>query len=225
MVNNEVVKSISYNQHEILFNIMNLHNNGKPFECDMTYSVGNFYGLHNGYEIPEPRYKFDVCPCTEDTVQIEPNGFLPLLDNSINSIVIDLPFVISPPNAPSMQTEQKGRNIIAKRFSQYYPASELYKSYEHWIKEAYRVLNYDGILVFKTQMNISGGLCHDTPFYSKICTQKAGFYIKDEFVLLAKQRLISGKIKKQQHSRKYHSYFLVFVKSKSKSCNKVNFVK
>ena len=36
----KVIKSISYNQHEILYNIMQLYNNGKPFECDMTYSKG-----------------------------------------------------------------------------------------------------------------------------------------------------------------------------------------
>lgn len=38
----EVVKNISYNQHEILYQIMQMHNNGKPFECDMTYSKGCF---------------------------------------------------------------------------------------------------------------------------------------------------------------------------------------
>ena len=42
-----VVKSIGYNQHEILYNIMQLHNDGKPFDCDPTYSIGNFYGKFN----------------------------------------------------------------------------------------------------------------------------------------------------------------------------------
>ena len=40
----KVIKSISYNQHEILYNIMQLYNNGEPFDCDMTYSKGKFYG-------------------------------------------------------------------------------------------------------------------------------------------------------------------------------------
>ena len=43
----KVIKSISYNQHEILYNIMQLYNNGEPFDCDMTYSKGKFYGRFN----------------------------------------------------------------------------------------------------------------------------------------------------------------------------------
>ena len=38
-----VIKSISFDQKEILYNIMHLHNNGLPFECDITYSSGKFY--------------------------------------------------------------------------------------------------------------------------------------------------------------------------------------
>lgn len=41
---NDVIRSISYDQHEILYNIMKMHNNGKPFDCDITYSSGKFYG-------------------------------------------------------------------------------------------------------------------------------------------------------------------------------------
>ena len=44
---NDVIRSIGYNQHEILYNIMQMHNNGKPFDCDPTYSIGNFYGKFN----------------------------------------------------------------------------------------------------------------------------------------------------------------------------------
>ena len=39
----KTIKSISYNQKEIMYNIMQLHNSGKPFEADMTYSFGAFY--------------------------------------------------------------------------------------------------------------------------------------------------------------------------------------
>ena len=43
----QVIKSIGYNQHEMLYNIMQMHNGGKPFDVDITYSVGNFYGVFN----------------------------------------------------------------------------------------------------------------------------------------------------------------------------------
>lgn len=220
----DVIRSISYDQHEILFNIMKLHNNGKPFDCDMTYSSGKFYGEYyvdtlDGnkirIEIPQPKYKYDVCPQTEDTVKIEPLGKLPLEDNSISSIVIDLPFVVSPHNAPSIVNNNgdKSKNIIFNRFSGYYPWYTMPQSYEHWINEACRVLKNEGILVFKTQSTISGGKNIMMPYFSWMVAEKCGFYTLDEFIILAKNRLHSGKIKKQEHARKFHSHFFVFKKS------------
>lgn len=51
-----------------------------------------------------------------------------------------------------------------------------------------------------------------------MCAQKLGFYIKDEFILGAKSRLISaGKYKAQQHARKYTSTFWVFEKNEKKA--------
>jgi hypothetical protein len=44
--------------------------------------------------------------------------------------------------------------------------------------------------------------------------REIGFYAKDLFILEAKNRLIDPRIKKQQHARKFHSYFLVFEKKK-----------
>jgi hypothetical protein len=43
---------------------------------------------------------------------------------------------------------------------------------------------------------------------------KYGFYPKDLFILLAKNRLNDGRV--QQHARKYHSYFWVFKKQNCK---------
>lgn len=213
--NNKLIKSTSFNQKEILFNIMNLHNNGKPFEADMTYSSGGFYKVNkdDSYSIPQPKYKLDVFPQTEDTIKIEPLGELPFEDNSLESIVIDLPFVIAPRNCPSMENTKERSNIIMKRFSSYYPVQEMFESYHHWINEAYRVLKDNGICVFKTQATISGGKSYMTPEYSWLCASECGFYTEDQFFLLAKQRLISGKVKKQEHARKYSSTFYVFKKS------------
>ena len=99
----DVIKSISYNQKEILFNIMQLHNNGNGFDCDITYSSGKFYSVcYEEFNIPQPQLKMDVMPLSEDVIKIEPFKPLPLDDNSITSIVIDLPFVIAPKNAVSV---------------------------------------------------------------------------------------------------------------------------
>ena len=34
--NSTIVRNISFEQKEILYNIMNLHNNGEPYDCDIT---------------------------------------------------------------------------------------------------------------------------------------------------------------------------------------------
>lgn len=231
---NEIIKSVSYNQHEILFNIMKLHNGGKPFDCDITYSIGNFYGdftisNDNGEKfnitIPQPKHKFDVFPQFEDVKKIEPDGNILLENNSIKSIVIDLPFVVSPKTAPSVVNGSSERsNLIYKRFSSYYPASEMFKSYSHWINEAFRVLEDGGICVFKCQNTISGSIFYCTEEFSWMEAQRAGFYVLDRFTLVAKQRIISGKVKSQQHARNFSSVFWVFKKGgKHKTVNYYKF--
>lgn len=236
---NEVIKSIGYDQHEILYNIMQMHNGGKPFDCDMTYSIGNFYGNFNVKDsngevreinIPVPRYKYDVCPQVEGVEKIEPLGPLPLEDKSIDSMVVDLPFVIS--CGPSMNTpdyDENGNkvknNIISRRFACYYPVSDLLCSYRHWLLESYRVLKDDGILVWKTQATITGSKFLHTPYYSRLIAESVGFDSYDEFILLAKNRLVSGKVKQQQHARSFHSYFLVFKKSLKKKITYFDFMK
>ena len=235
---NDVIRSIGYNQHEILYNIMQMHNDGKPFDCDPTYSIGNFYGKFNitkvngetiEIEIPAPKYKFDVCPQVEGVEKIEPLGKLPLEDNSIDSICIDLPFVIS--CGPSMNTpdvDENGNkvknNLISRRFASYYPVANLLKSYKHFLKESYRVLKEDSILVWKTQGTISGSKFLVSPYYSRLIAESIGFDSLDEFILLAKNRLVSGKINKQQNARSFHSYFLVFKKSLKKKITYFDFM-
>ena len=44
MTNKDVIKSTNYDQHALMRDIMVLHNNGEAFDCDITYSIGNFYG-------------------------------------------------------------------------------------------------------------------------------------------------------------------------------------
>lgn len=237
----KVIKSVNYNQHAIIRDIIDLHMNGKPFDCDITYSIGNFYGHFKEkvlekdddgksiekeveFNIPQPTYKFDVDPQIEGVEKLEPWGPIPLEDNSIDSLMVDLPFVIGPRDSASMLNNKKGSNIICKRFSSYYPRHEMFESYEHWIKEAYRVLKPGGVLVWKSQPVISGGINLMTSYYSCRVAEDTGFYIKDEFVLVAKQRLISGKVKNQMHSRRYHSFFHVFVKDDPKR-DKTNYWK
>lgn len=231
LTSDTVVKNITFDQKEILHNIMELYNNGEPFDCDMTASSLKFYEEQPGdtYVIPEPKILFDVFPQQDKIKKIEPLGQLPLDDDSITSIVIDLPFVVSPPDAPSAKSDRDGASMIFKRFFGYYPVDELYESYYHWISEAYRVLKEDGLCVFKCQSTVSGGIQHNVEEWSFMCGQYVGFTMEDKFVLNSKARLLSdAKIKEQKHARKYTSVFLVFkktLKKKSKNFNYFDLIK
>ena len=218
-----VIKNINTDQHRILADIMHLYNNDEGFELDPTFSKGNYYGdfkwiNENGekesYTIPQPKYKMDVYPLAEDVQKLEIMGNFPLEDETVKSVNIDLPFVISV--GPSMGNGNKKSNITSNRFSAFYPVSNLIETYYHFLKEAYRVLKEDGILVWKCQRTITGGKTLNSPEMSWLFAESLGFDCVDAFYLEGKTRLISGKVKHQEHSRSYVSVFYVFKKSHKK---------
>lgn len=227
--NSNIIKNISYDQSEILHNIGTLYNGGSDrFDCDITASTLKFYNTRNGrYKIPEPRILMDVAPTRDDIIKIEKWGAIPLEGNTIHTMVIDLPFVVSPHKAPSAIKKRNGSNIIFNRFSSYYPVDNLYYSYFHWISEAYRVLDEGGILIFKTQSTISGGIRHNIEEFSFMAAQRVGFKMIDSFTLLAKTRLISSAKYRngQKHSRNYISKFLVFKKETKMGRKEFNYEK
>lgn len=198
----DIVKSVSEPQGEILNNIIRLYC-PEGFDIDPTYSKGNFYN-----DVPEPKYKFDLEPQTDDTKQCDCRS-LPFNNSSLGSVVFDPPFVAAIPTG-------KGKpGIIRERFGYFRNVEgELWRFYRESLDEFQRILKPDGILVFKCQDTIDSGkqcLSHiEIINYGYII----GFYPLDIFILVAKNRLIGSSWKTQQHSRKYHGYFVVFRKSK-----------
>lgn len=196
-----MIKSISFDQNEIIQNIIDLYEpNG--IECDPTYSKGNFYKT-----IAKPALKFDLLPQSEDVVQADCRN-LPLASESVNSIMFDPPFICgSGPSVPG---------IIRGRFGFLRNAPLLWEMYKDSLTEFYRILAPSGVLIFKCQDTIDSGKQYLS--HVKIITEaaKLGFYPKDLFVLLAKNRLVSPGQRVQQHCREFHSYFLVFIKERSK---------
>ena len=90
----------------------------------------------------------------------------------------------------------------------------LHQCYADMIKEAYRVLKPNGILIFKCQDKVSSGKQYLSHVFVIDTAVEIGFYPKDLFVLLARNRLVADWQKKnQKHSRKFHCYFLVFQKT------------
>lgn len=203
-----MIKSVSYSQEETLQNIIDLHLEGKDIECDPTYSKGVFYRGN----INKPKYTFDLEPQDSMTEQADCRK-LPLPTSAVTSLVFDPPFVIG--SGPSLLAKVDGQSVIQKRFSGFRNKTDLLSMYSDSLREFYRVLAPGGTLIFKCQDVVASSeqiLSHvEIINYAR----ELGFYCKDLFVLVAKNRLLSGKIKKQQHARKYHCYFLVFKKSKT----------
>lgn len=80
-------------------------------------------------------------------------------------------------------------------------------------REAYRVLKRFGILIVKCQDEVSANTQHLTHVEIINKYQSFGFHAKDLFVLVRPNRPAVSRIKQQEHARKNHSYFLVFVKT------------
>ena len=185
-----------------------------------TSSKGIFY-KNNG--LTPPVLKFDLFPQTDDTVRSDCRH-LPVDDNSINCIMFDPPFIVG--TGPSMEKVVSGQNMIHNRFSSFPNPTALYEFYKDSLKEFYRILTDNGILIFKCQDTVSSGTNYMSHIYIHNMAISLGFYPKDLFILTAKSRIISGKHKVQKHARKYHSYFWVFEKNNNRinKIDKYNFV-
>ena len=197
-----VIRSTYGNQDEILNGIIALHC-PDGFECDVTYGNGSFYK-----NIAQPKLKFDIDPQTKGVIEASSNK-LPLVDDSIQSIVFDPPFL----TYVRAGREGNGKMIMAKRFAGYWRYDELQDHYVSTLKECARVLKKNGKLVFKCQDIIHNHRMHCTHVNVINWAAEHSLRIKDLFVLAANHRLPSpNKNGTQKHARIFHSYFLVFEK-------------
>ena len=199
----KIISSISYDQEEIIQNIISLYCLC-GIELDPTYSKGNFYK-----NIRQPKFKYDLYPQIEGVRKADCRN-LSFKDSSIGSIMFDPPFV-----GGSRKDGKPG--IIKSRFGYYKNIqTEMWEMYRGALVEFYRILKQDGVLIFKCQDTIESAKQYLSHVEIINVALRIGFYPKDLFVLLAKSRLTSPSQRKQQHARKFHSYFLVFLKQESK---------
>lgn len=202
------VRSVYNSNYEVIKNIMALYKI-EQFDLDCTYSRGLFWK-----NLPCPKIKTDLVPVCEDVIEADSED-LPFQDDSMKSIMYDPPFVIS---GKMYKENKEGSSVIAKRFEGYTTYEKLTNNYYNTLGELNRICAPNGIVVMKTQDTVSGGKNHFTHVMAMTMAMKVGFYPKDLFILLAKMRINSfgGKWNKQEHARKYHSYFWVFQKTKPK---------
>ena len=202
----ELVKSVGHDQGEILRNILKLHAPEGKIDCDPTFSTGAFY---NRTGAARPTLCFDIYP-QEDGVEKADARNLPLPDYNLSCMILDPPFLAT--KGKSLTAGEGNR--INRRFGVYPDEKSLHQCYTDMLREAYRVLKPDGILIFKCQDKVSSGKQYMTHVFVMDTAVETGFYPKDLFVLVAKNRLVADwQTRNQKHARKYHSYFWVFQKT------------
>jgi hypothetical protein len=128
--------------------------------------------------------------------------------------MFDPPFLATKGKSLSIDNDS---NKINKRFGIYPTEKELHQFYINAMTDIYRVLKDDGILIFKCQDKVSSGKQYITHCFIYDEAIKIGYYPKDLFILLAKQRIVANwQIANQKNARKFHSYFWVLQKCKKK---------
>ena len=202
---NDLIKSIGYDQGEITRNILKLHVPEGKIDCDPTFSTGAFY---QNTGVDAPILRFDIFPQRDDVKKADARN-LPLADSSISCMMLDPPFLAT----KGKSLKSSDGNIINRRFGVYPDEKSLHRCYAEMLAEAYRVLKPNGILIFKCQDKVSSDKQYMSHVFIMNEAVRIDFYPYVLFILLAISRLVAGWQRNQKHSRKYHSYFIVFQKN------------
>ena len=115
----KVIKSVSFNEQEIIRDILYLHCDSKPIECDPTYSIGNFYKKG----LTKPKYRFDLKPQVPNVVKSCSTN-LPLENDSIKTMMFDPPFLAT--KGPSLKSGG-ANNKIYQQYGAYPTEKELFQ--------------------------------------------------------------------------------------------------
>ncbi len=157
---------------------------------------------------------------------------LPYEDESLDAFVLDPPYMEGLYRKTDDALAGSGSHAA---FREYYSDSSL--THDKEIKyhdkvldmylsigiEARRTLRDKGVFIVKCQDEVSANrqkLTHVELIYAY---EKVGFYCKDLFVLTRSNKPVVARVKKQEHARKNHSYFLIFVLNKKKKLPYSNF--
>lgn len=203
-----MIPSVNYDQHEILRNILSL-SGLQCFDADLSYGNGGFYR-----DMPEPRHRFDIDAALPNLTAVCSSTETPLQEKSVRSAVFDPPFLTYVRAA----RHGNGDMVLAKRFGGYWRYDELETHYRGTLREAARILEPKGVLVFKCQDIVHNHRLHLT-HTNVVDWGRDWFRVKDLFILPAKHRMPipqqkNTRKKQQRHARIFHSYFVVLERSR-----------
>lgn len=194
-----LIKSTSDNQYEILGNIIRLYIPSLKIDCDLTASKLVFYKY--GIEVPE--YLYDKFPQKHEISNLSDIEKLP--PEKFQSIIFDLPFIVRREN-----TNKTSK--IENRFTSFNSIEELYDTNDYMLEMSFNLLKTNGILIVKTMDINYNGKQYWVSTYIQNKANKLGFELLDIFILTSKSKILNNRGVKQHCARKFHSYFLVFKK-------------
>lgn len=192
--------------------ILGLHVPTGSIVADVTHGTGIFWK-----HVPKAKYKLRA---TDIKTGVDCRK-LPYENASIDCVVLD------PPYMEGLYRRAKGHLAGAGTYAAFrttYSNGErtsdgpkyhdaVLDLYFKAGLEAYRVLKQYGVMIVKCQDEVSANTQRLT--HVEIINEYAtlGFFAKDLFVLVRANKPAVSRMKRQEHARKNHSYFLVFVKT------------
>jgi len=197
---------------EIFPLILRLHVPPGSVVADVTYGYGIFWK-----NVPRNQYK--VLP-TDIKTGVDCRH-LPYDDGTIDCVVLDPPYMEG--FYRRSKSHMAGAGTYAAFRTTYSNGDEtthgpkyhdaVVELYFRAGQEAHRVLRRYGLLIVKCQDEVSANMQRLTHVQIITNYESMGFYTKDLFIVVRPNRPAVSRVKKQQHARKNHSYFLVFVKT------------
>jgi hypothetical protein len=219
-----IIKSVNDNQADLIADILELHCKG-VIDADVTYGKGAMWkntGLDPQIKFdvaprtlgPGPLLKYDIKPVRGHGVMAADCRNLPLPDRTLRSIMFDPPFI-----SKTEKARGKGSMIYERKYGIFPSHAALLTFCRESMLEFHRVLKTYGKVIFKNQDYVDGRRQHWAHCEIYDIARSAGFKAADLFILTAKSRAVSGRMKTQNTARKYHCYFWVFQKArKAKAC-------
>ncbi len=213
----DLICSAHLGSNDQLFpHILDLHVPHGSTVADVTYGKGVFWK-----RVKDGAYKV-LATDIETGVDCRD---LPYKDDSLDSVVLD------PPYMEGFYRRQRGslagsgsHGAFRKAYSNgaTTPAGPRYHAavLDMYLKageEAFRVLKPYGVFIVKCQDEVSANMQNFTHVELINEFTAHGFHAKDLFVLVRTNRPAVSRILRQEHARKNHSYFLVFIKTNGQS--------